>query len=581
MAYNLRSVKKYFSKFVDANFLFSNAFVPLAVLTLYFLLFSYFLPQGVNSVFSGKVWKISLLFTAASGILVLSLLKIKGSKLTLKKPIVKLSSSDLILLLLPLTPVVQYIINNQDILSFWQSFYVFGIFVVFSAFFVLAVPKFLGFVNSTRTLSLLGTTFAFTVINMASLSRQFSWFEVGSLRIQMEIFGGLFLASWFLYDLNFKKLLYFLIGVYFVSNTAVQAFIPHENKAGKAPLPTNENNLVKLVGDRKPISTPNIYLLVYDGYVPNETMLAHGIDNSSQEEYLKELGFQLYPRTYSVGGASINTMSRVLNASTEYYGNIRRGVSGDGIVQNLLGDFGYKTYGLFPSSYFFRGADYSYDFSFPNKPDPTANVFLKAILMGEFRFDVEFNEQLREQFITTKQGIFENDLEDPRFIYMHTNVPGHAQNSGACLPNEIELIKGKLVGANLEMRQDLETIIRNDPQAIVIVAGDHGPHLTKNCTLTGSDYDISEISRFDIQDRFGTFLAIKWPAKNYTKYDDITVLQDLFPSVFSFLFKDGKLLEAKVDPSTLEKDRISGASVKDGIIYGGINDGESLFITDK
>src|SRR3990172_9791963 len=156
MAYNLRSVKKYFSKFWDANFLFSNAFVPLAVLTLYFLLFFYVLPKGVNSVFAGKVWKISLLFTAASGILVLSLLRIKVGKLILKKPIVKLSASDLILLLLPLTPVVQYVLNNQDILSVWQSFYVSGAFAIFSVLLVIGIPKLFSVTGSGRTLMVLG-----------------------------------------------------------------------------------------------------------------------------------------------------------------------------------------------------------------------------------------------------------------------------------------------------------------------------------------------------------------------------------------------------------------------------------------
>ncbi len=51
------------------------------------------------------------------------------------------------------------------------------------------------------------------------------------------------------------------------------------------------NKLVQLVGGRVPAATPNIYLLVYDAYVGNEAMLAYGIDNRGQEEYLRSLGF--------------------------------------------------------------------------------------------------------------------------------------------------------------------------------------------------------------------------------------------------------------------------------------------------
>ena len=58
----------------------------------------------------------------------------------------------------------------------------------------------------------------------------------------------------------------------------------------------------------------------------------------------------------------------------------------------------------------------------------------------------------------------------------------------------------------------------------------------------------------------------------------ITVLQDLFTAVFEYLLEDDSLLEAKVTPTTLWPNATSGASVKNGIIHGGINDGEPLFV---
>ena len=44
------------------------------------------------------------------------------------------------------------------------------------------------------------------------------------------------------------------------------------------------------------------------------------------------------------------------------------------------------------------------------------------------------------------------------------------------------------------------------------------------------------------------------------------------------MFQDISLLEAKVNPITVGNDVISGASVVDGVIKGGINDGQPLFI---
>jgi len=581
-----KTVIKLFGEAGILNATWKHVLIPLVVLTLYFVFFSWFLswllPEysvNVNAVFVNKAWKFSLLLAGGLYLIFFVLFKRKkGNKLTFDNSIEKLYVSDFFLILLPLTPIVQYILKNLDILSPLGSLYILAVFLIFSVLFIIVIPTLLGIVGSTKTLMILGLAFTFTITNMALLSAEFSWFERGDLRIQLAFFSAIFLVSWFLYNLIGRKFLYFVVAIFFIANSAIQLVPDDEAKIG---LSSNDNKLVELVGSKKPPSTPNIYLLIYDSYVINETMLGYGIDNSTQEKYLETLGFKLYPHAYSIGRCSIYTISRTLNASTEFYGSIRRGISGDGIVQNLLKSFGYETYGIFPDDYFFQGIGSSYDFSFPKSLSSTHKLLSKSIFMGEFRFDVEFDKPSGEQFIEYKLSIFESVPNKLRFIYMHTKIPGHSQNSGACRPNETELFKEKLIEANEEMKQDIETITQKDSSAIIIVAGDHGPYLTKNCTDTGRHYDISEISRLDIQDRFGTFLAIKWPDEDFSKYDDITVLQDLFPAIFAYLFKDDILLEAKVASMTLEDATTSGASVKNGIIYGGINDNEPLFMDQR
>jgi hypothetical protein len=581
-----------------------HVLIPLVVLTLYCVSLSWFLswllPEygtNVNAAFVDGAWKFSLL-AAGLYLVFLALFKLyrilepyivvqdhKEKKPTLKakkgkKPAFKnsIEKFDFILLLLPLTPVVQYILNNQDILSPLGSLYVFAVFAVFSALFIIIIPTLLGAVGSTKTLMILGLAFIFTITNMASLSADLRWYERGDLPSQLLLLSAVFALGWILYNLIGRKFLYFLVAVFFIANSAIQLAAGH---SAKTALPGTDNKLVELVGSKEPLSTPNIYLLVYDAYVPNETMLGYGIDNSAQEEYLETSGFKLYPHTYSVGGTTYATMNRTLNASTEYHGDTRKGVSGDGIVQNLLKSFGYETCGVFASNYFFEGVGSNYDLSVPESSlegSSSHKMLMKAIFMGEFRFDFELDATAHEEFEEQKLSIFRGVHYKPRFAYMHVFFPGHSQNSGHCLPNETELYEERLVQANYEMKQDIETITQNDPGAIVVVAGDHGPYLTKNCYRTGSDYDISEISRLDIQDRFGAFLAIRWPSEDYSEYDDITVHQDLFPAVFAYLLKDDSLLEAKVESTILYPGSISGASVENGIIHGGMNDGESLFV---
>jgi len=74
---------------------------------------------------------------------------------------------------------------------------------------------------------------------------------------------------------------------------------------------------------------------------------------------------------------------------------------------------------------------------------------------------------------------------------------------------------------------------------------------------------------------------MRWPSPEFEEYDNITVLQDLFPAIIAYIFEDTTLLESRVDPSLLDKISISNATVIDGIIEGGINNGEYLFLIDE
>ena len=57
--------------------------------------------------------------------------------------------------------------------------------------------------------------------------------------------------------------------------------------------------------------------------------------------------------------------------------------------------------------------------------------------------------------------------------------------------------------ANTEMKNDVLNILNNDVDPIIILC-DHGLSLTKNCREL-KNYNISEIDKYDVQDRYGTF----------------------------------------------------------------------------
>ncbi|MFT3893879.1 MAG: hypothetical protein QM730_19800 [Anaerolineales bacterium] len=569
----------------EVNSFFSNVLIPLIALALYCRTFAYFssrfLTEGVNYYFASRLEK--YIWFALAGAVLIFLTLLWQSPNGIRRSKGKLYAGDFFLLFLPLTPIVQYILKNQETLSVRGSLYIILFFLFFSSIYVLVIPTLLGTAVRSRTLMTVGLAFVFTVLSMSSLSAYFKWFEMGALRKQLMVLGGVFLFIWVLYNLEQRKVLYFfIIAIFLFNSSSLLLAQPKEDDSSSSGF--EKNKLLTLVDGKMPASTPNIYLLIYDAYVPNETMLAYGIDNSAQEQYLVDQGFVLYPHTYSIGSASAATMSRVLNASSGFYGNRKRAVSGDGVVQKIVKDMGYETYGLFPTDYMFRDFGSSYDHSVPEKSVPPYMLMAKAILVGEFRFDIEnvgFAPQAREQFVQSKRDIFTNIPENHVFMYTHSNLPSHSQNSGACLPNETELYHERLTQANSEMKQDLDLLVQNDPGAIIIVAGDHGPYLTKNCFELNGLYPASEITRLDIQDRYGTFLAIRWPTNNYATYDKITVLQDVFPAVFAYLYQDTSILASKVEPTRTSPDSISEVYVEDGIIHGGPNDGEPLYVSGK
>jgi len=573
-----KSIRQTLEKVLNAGFILSNILIPLGVVSFYFTTTSMLLPEGVNQVFASRSSKYILPITIFLFIAYYSFIGLRKIKQQFSSDSDdKLVTGDLVLLLYPLTPVLQYMIFNAEILSWYEHIAIFCVFMIFVSIPILVVPLLFKNTGSTRILMSLGLAFTFSFTNMASLTSQLSWHKEGSLKIQLLVLGSVWLISFLLIKLNLRRFMYLLTVVYFSTNSIYQLIDRPDTQITADPNLT-ENKLIALIDSREPVITPSIYLLVYDAYVVNETMQAYGIDNQLQEQYLEDKNFILYPQTYSIGGESISSMSRVLNSSTSYDGYPRKAVSGDGIVQNTLEIFGYKTYGIFPIDFFFRGVIPSYNYSFPSSSS-SLSTMMKAIFLGEFRFGVDFDKVPREQYIHEKHTSFSEDVTDPKFIYTHSKFPGHSQNSGVCGPNEFEMYKEKLTTANEEMRQDVELIIENDPNAIIIIAGDHGPYITKNCRGLGYDYNTSEISRLDIQDRFGTFLAIRWPTADFEEYDEITILQDIFPAIFAYMFADPGILESQVEPIVIDSTNIlGGALVNDGMIKGGIHDGEALFL---
>ena len=578
-----------------------NVLAPAVLMSVYALLYSQgaarILPEGVNPFFARTL---SLTLLGVIGILLLAAgqLVLWGGKLRMPKGKTEdsgVGAGRLLLLLVIAAPVVQYILANRDILSVEDMVIILGAVLLAGLVVGYGIPAVLGRVMSRQVTAAIGLSFLLTVINMASLSRIFAWYGKGNIWIQLVVLAAGYGLFWMFGKLDNNRDLALAAGVLFLFGSGVLqlpfngAYTERGSDGGvEESLIGLDHPLITMVQEEIPERMPNIYFLVYESYVNVETMAAHGINNSEQMAYLLEQGFVHYPHTYTVAPFTIGSMRSMLNASSGLYGKEpRSAASGDGVVQNALRQLGYVTYGVFSSDYIFRGVGSSYDVYYPEVKtvEPYAYL-LSAIAVGEFRFDLEedldFANISFDEFSQRKREVLGSADSERKFLYTHTPMPGHSQNSGTCLPDEIQRYEEHLRAANEEMKRDISLLLENDPGAIIIIAGDHGPSLTKNCTFTSKGgYELEEISRLDIQDRYGAFLAVRWPqGERYDGYE-IEVMQKLFLTVFAYMYDDLSIMDFATEEDLSSRDRfISGANVIDGIIQGGIHDGEPLFTSD-
>ena len=568
---------------VNANTLLRHGSFSSLLIWIYMVSLSRTLPPGINHHFVTRSapWLGALALTLLAGFLVQSWCKHRRIFRwdVSKEP---WERRDVLLVLLPMTPIAQYILRNQETLSLFDSLNVFGIFLALTILLVVVVPALFGLLSSRHVMMLMASVLILMLFSNPIIAQQLQWGVRGNAQLELQAFAGACAASYVLAQWS-RRALDTLIAIYSFSAIAA-ALLAIDLAPLRAPSPSA---LAELTRNRVLEHKPDIFLMTYDSYVENETMRYYAIDNSAQETFLEERGFQIHRGTYSIGSHTTESMNSMLHAPSEME-DIPVGISGKGTVQTLLSENGYEVAGIFPSNYFFLSADPSYDVNYPLRADfghaPSAPwvSLTKAVLRGAFRYQDTYTSVPRANYLGQKDAYLRAKSDKPRFLYTHSG-PGHSQNSGRCLDNEVELFRERLATANSEMRKDILTILETSPDAVIIVNGDHGPYLTGNCyKMSERNADASAISRSLIQDRYGTFLAIRWPDSLRPEQDveGPEILQDVFPYVFSRLYGDPAIYDTRLRrPVSLLQPWavIAGVDVRDGVIVGGPDDGKPLF----
>ena len=575
---NDRPLFNFFRAILSPNFLLQAA-ATAGLLLLYIYIGLRILPNpGLNIEYLIQLKPyIIKLFAGLSLISYLSLWFAEKGKLIYIKKHEPIILKDFLFILLPLTPVVQYIFANQDILKFGDSLIVLSIFALLSAIIVVIIPYLLSPLIAKLFTLPLSAAYLFILFNMASFGRTTGKTHITLIMILIIIIGFILLF------IRQKNLVLLIIAILLIVNSGFSLYEVKkvEEALNQQYLNESTSKIFEHTEGKEVINHPDIFIMIYDSYANQETHDAYGYDNSEQINFLLDNNFAIYDGTYSIGADSLVSMSQVLNVGPlSGEEEFRSSIAGEATGLRFLKDKSYKQYLISDSDYLTKGYEPQYDTVFPSLANSVKpyKIISTSILEGEFRFDVDFSKINHEDLLIAKERILSQDLKEPEFLYHHINKPSHSQNSGVLLPDETQRYIKRLEEANEEMKKDIRDMNLEVREAIIIIAGDHGPYLTKNGRGLGRDYDISDIDRLDIQDRFGAFLAIHWPDPSYATKYDIKTIQDVLPAVISYMYEDDSLFD-KIKMSNIVESSwsISRAGIDDSIIKGGIDDGKPLF----
>jgi YidC/Oxa1 family membrane protein insertase len=319
-------------------------------------------------------------------------------------------------------------------------------------------------------------------------------------------------------------------------------------------------------------NVPSVYLLIYDGLTGPEVMNLYGLNYDL--DFLKNDKFHVYGDILSNEETSVPTMSGILELSNKSILPVgskqKKHVLGYNLVDNLFENINRdRTY--MASDFFFKGKSNKAGSNIVSVGKKSINSLLEGVLIGEFKFDLEIKSSYED---TSWVSIRNKLIKDNKgFFYTHNPYPSHSQNSGKCQPSDISIYAKRRALAIKSIKEDIENIKQHNPNSIIIIAGDHGGHLSGDCRgMKSRGYKGVTLPIF--AETKGTFLAIKWPEHDYKEYDKFTSLQGVFHSVFAYITKDKEIL------NYLPTEKIclgNFCTAQDGKVLEGKHKGQNIF----
>ena len=239
------------------------------------ILIQFIIPKGLTSEFLFRGSKlIGLIFIFLSIIFLSYWFFDKNFKF--KKKISYPEIKDFILLCLPMSPIVGYIILNREYLNNFGLIYVILVPLVFIIILCFIIPILMSYIASLKMLMISGLAISFTVLSMSIITENPQNHIFNSKFItQGSCLIITFITVYLIYSFN-KTIAYTAVVVFFLSGVTQKTFHVVFSKNLTANQTDNRLDIFLDNKNNKIIKKKNIYILVYESYANLETTKWYG-----------------------------------------------------------------------------------------------------------------------------------------------------------------------------------------------------------------------------------------------------------------------------------------------------------------
>ncbi len=206
--------------------------LTLLMLTAYYTLVFFLVPQGVNAAFAARAWMLGVVVSILSAAFFLFFRDKTGSLSGFQNmPHKQAQIRDLVYVLIPMTPIAQYVVLNLDVLNGYDLLIIISFFLSLCLLFGVFGPWLLSRYGTKKGPMACGLGSVFFVFNMSFFSAQFNWHLSGNFIFQLFLLICVCVFMYILLAVRWRWSLIMVL-VFFVLNVGFSALDASSDNPG-------------------------------------------------------------------------------------------------------------------------------------------------------------------------------------------------------------------------------------------------------------------------------------------------------------------------------------------------------------